>query len=136
MHQWEKEISKWGKLAEREILTVKYWGAPKARAAALKEIKSGKKDILITSYDVFRVDTDKLNLEWNAAFFDEAHKLKGTKTKAHIAAMTLVTLKRYGLTGTVVQNSFEEMWSLLDFVRVCLNCLRKRVCGVELTLLA
>ena len=51
---------------------------------------------------------DLLSIEWHAAVFDEAHKLKNDKSATYEAAAELrgVTKRLYGLTGTIMQVPF------------------------------
>ena len=44
-----------------------------------------------------------LPINWHLVFFDEAHKLKSTKSKGYEAAARIRTPLRYGLTGTAMQ---------------------------------
>jgi SNF2 family DNA or RNA helicase len=58
--------------------------------------------VILTSYDTLRVDAPSLNaLHPHAVIFDEAHKLKNSKSKQYEAAQALDTKYRYGLSGTV-----------------------------------
>lgn len=89
------------------------------QAEKLAAIQSGAFDVVLTTYDTFRNDEASLQpLQWNCAVFDEVHKIKGRKAKMTAAANAIATPRRYGLTGTVMQNNFEELFTLLDFVRV------------------
>jgi SNF2 family DNA or RNA helicase len=47
---------------------------------------------------------------------DEAHRLKEPKGQLALAMKSIDCRICFGLTGTLVQNRMEEMWSVLDFV--------------------
>lgn len=56
--------------------------------------------VILTSYDTLRVDTAALaDLHPHAVIYDEAHKLKNSKSKQYEAALALPTKYRYGLSG-------------------------------------
>jgi SNF2 family DNA or RNA helicase len=80
-------------------------------------------DILITSYETFRIDFEKINaIDWLFVVFDEVHKVKGRRTKLAQTANQLKTMRRYGLTGTVIQNKYEFHHELQLIVVVRLLC--------------
>jgi SNF2 family DNA or RNA helicase len=57
--------------------------------------------VILTSYDTLRVDSAALaDLHPHAVIYDEAHKLKNSKSKQYEAALALPTKYRYGLSGT------------------------------------
>ena len=67
--------------------------------------------------------------------FDEAHKLKEKKSKICAAVMDLKTRRRYGLTGTAIQNNYDEVSSRLHlpgFVRPTNQFDRRRRAGPQL----
>jgi SNF2 family DNA or RNA helicase len=43
------------------------------------------------------------------------HKIKNKQSKLTQLCKKIKTRRRFGLTGTVMQNSFEELWTLIDF---------------------
>lgn len=56
--------------------------------------------MILTSYDTLRVDAPALNaLHPHALIFDEAHKLKNSKSKQYEAAQSLNTKYRFALSG-------------------------------------
>jgi len=56
--------------------------------------------VILTSYDTLRVDAAAIrDLQPHAVIFDEAHKLKNSKSKQYEAALSLDTKYRYGLSG-------------------------------------
>ena len=70
----------------------------------------------MTSFDTARGDISLLyDLPWSVIFVDEAHKLKNPASKITLAFNQFTCHVRFGLTGTAIQNSYEEMWTLLDW---------------------
>ena len=109
--QWEKELAKFGLNTFKVCL---YHGQTKRMA--LSKIKSGYADVMISSYGMVQKELDEMNgVEWTCVVFDEVHKLKDRTSKVCRACCQLECQKRYGLTGTLMQNNFEELWCLLDW---------------------
>ena len=54
-------------------------------------------------------------IPWHAVVIDEAHRLKNSKSQIYKAVQGLPTKLRYLLTGTVMQNNYEELWSVFDY---------------------
>lgn len=53
---------------------------------------------------------------------DEAHRLKEPRGQLGLAMKKIQCPSCFALTGTLVQNRLEEMWSVLDFVRAHFVC--------------
>lgn len=54
---------------------------------------------------------------WHRAVVDEAHNIKNRKTGGFAAACCLPAKIRWALTGTPLQNSVDDVWSLFVFIR-------------------
>lgn len=73
----------------------------------------------ISSHLLFSSFVLSLLLLWSILSFLLIHSLRVLFiSQVTSVANAIKTTRRYGLTGTVMQNSFEELWTLLDFVRV------------------
>ncbi|XP_006653171.1 DNA repair protein RAD5B [Oryza brachyantha] len=57
-------------------------------------------------------------IDWYRVVLDEAHTIKSPKTKAARASFELTSHCRWCLTGTPLQNSLEDLFSLLCFLHV------------------
>ena len=53
-------------------------------------------------------------VKWNRIIFDEAHHLRNVKTRAHQSALQLNADVRWLVTGTPIQNSESDLYSLCD----------------------
>lgn len=72
---------------------------------------------LITSYDYLRRDVDLYkDLEFDYIVLDEAQYIKNQKTKNAISVKKLKGKHRFALTGTPIENSLAELWSIFDFL--------------------
>ncbi|GJN77454.1 TATA-binding protein-associated factor mot1 [Purpureocillium lilacinum] len=108
---WQQEIK-----AYAPFLSVTAYVGPPAERKAMKA-RLGETDIVITSYDVCRNDTDILEQHnWNYMVLDEGHLIKNPKAKISQAVKKLVSNHRLILTGTPIQNNVLELWSLFDFL--------------------
>ena len=74
-------------------------------------------DVTITSYNLLVRDyTDFSEIEWDALILDEAQAIKNPDTQAARAIRALTPPKRIALTGTPIENSVADLWSLEEFL--------------------
>ncbi len=74
-------------------------------------------DVLITSYDLARIDIE--NYENEQFFFmtlDEAQYIKNTNTLTTKAVKKISAKHKFALTGTPIENKLTELWSIFDFL--------------------
>ena len=80
-------------------------------------MESGKKDILVTSYDLLKRDIEVYGyMEFFAEIIDEAQYIKNSTTQAAKAVKLINATFRLALTGTPVENRLSELWSEFDFL--------------------
>lgn len=71
---------------------------------------------VVTSFDLARRDINLLDdLAWSCIIVDEVHRVKNEVSKITRAYHQFNCLRRFGLTGTTIQNSYKEMWTILDW---------------------
>jgi superfamily II DNA or RNA helicase len=76
-----------------------------------------KSNLVLTSYPLLRRDIDRFrDFKFASIFLDEATHIKNPDTQNAQAAMALVGRHRFVLTGTPVENSVRDLWSILHFV--------------------
>ena len=79
--------------------------------------ESGDADLLITSYDYMRNDASLYEKrEFFYAILDEAQYIKNQSTLNAKSVKKLKAKHRLALTGTPIENSIAELWSIFDFV--------------------
>ena len=71
---------------------------------------------MIISYDTFRIHGVPLINVADLLICDEGHKIKNRKIKQAKALNALATKRRVILTGTPIQNSLDEFFTLVDFI--------------------
>ncbi len=73
--------------------------------------------LVITSYALMRRDIEQYAArEFAAVVLDEAQHIKNRSTQNSIAAKRLKGFNRVVLTGTPVENSVSDLWSIMDFL--------------------
>lgn len=71
-------------------------------------------DLVVSSYTVARLDEEEFReVEWAGLILDEAQFVKNPKTRLHRAISTFRADVTYAVTGTPMENSLSELWSLL-----------------------
>ncbi len=94
------------------LKVVRYVG--EGRKKLTQEI--GDADILVTTYGTLRSDIEKLReQEFDVAIIDEAQFIKNPKSQASIACKRLRARHRLALTGTPIENSIQDLLSILEF---------------------
>lgn len=107
LQHWHREFYQWTKL--RTFIA----HGKQERLQVLESAKSNKLDVVLMSYDTLVTCIRSLNvITFSCVIFDEAHKVKSRTSKQYGACAALKTKRKFGLTGTVMQNSFEELWAL------------------------
>lgn len=72
--------------------------------------------VVLTSFDLARRYIDILDdLPWSCIIVDEVHRVKNESSKIALAYHQFACQNRFGLTGTTIQNSYKEMWTILDW---------------------
>lgn len=108
---WKKEINKFA--PQMKVLVVS--GNAEQRATLIKNIN--EYDAIITSYDLLKRDIEfysKYTFKYIIA--DEAQYIKNNNTKNAKALKKLKSEVRFALTGTPIENSLAELWSIFDFI--------------------
>ena len=110
---WKSEINKFAS----EIKTLVISGTAEER---IKQIESiGDYNLVITSYDLLKRDIEayKLsNYDFKYIIADEAQYIKNNNTQNAKAIKEINSETRFALTGTPIENSLSELWSIFDFI--------------------
>ena len=73
--------------------------------------------VVITSYAVARIDEAAFRSRpWGAVVLDEAQFVKNHQAKTYQAVRRLTARAKFAITGTPLENSLMDLWSLLSIV--------------------
>jgi SNF2 family DNA or RNA helicase len=76
-----------------------------------------RSDLVITSYALIRRDAERYReLEFDTLVLDEAQHIKNRQTQNALAVKAVRAGHRLVLTGTPMENSVLDLWSILDFL--------------------
>uniref|UniRef100_A0A4W5NSN6 Chromodomain helicase DNA binding protein 1 n=1 Tax=Hucho hucho TaxID=62062 RepID=A0A4W5NSN6_9TELE len=116
---WQREIHLWAPLMN----VVVYLGDISSRSMIRThewmhvQNKRLKLNILLTTYEILLKDKGFLgNVPWAFIGVDEAHRLKNDDSLLYKTMMDFKSNHRLLITGTPLQNSLKELWSLLHFI--------------------
>lgn len=85
------------------------------RHAQFSEIKHS--DLVITSYALIRRDAERYRgLDFDTTVLDEAQHIKNRQTQNAQAVKAVKSRHRLVLTGTPLENSVLDLWSIFDFL--------------------
>eukprot|EP01122_Echinamoeba_exundans_P009930 TRINITY_DN357_c1_g1_i1.p1 TRINITY_DN357_c1_g1~~TRINITY_DN357_c1_g1_i1.p1 ORF type:complete len:1327 (-),score=458.36 TRINITY_DN357_c1_g1_i1:56-4036(-) len=111
---WANEFNKWCPA----LKTVVYKGSPQARKAIHSKMTSSGFNACLTTFDFILKDKSQLSrFKWRYIIVDEGHRMKNHNSKLTQALQKhYQSTHRLVLTGTPLQNSLPELWSLLNFL--------------------
>lgn len=108
---WAEEIKKFSKT----LKAIPIYGNLNQRKQIIQN--ANNYHVLITSYDYLKNDLlDYQDLQFNYLILDEAQYIKNKNTKNAISVKKLNSKHRLALTGTPIENSLAELWSIFDFL--------------------
>jgi superfamily II DNA or RNA helicase len=85
------------------------------RHAAFAQINQS--DLVVTSYALARRDAERYReLEFDTVVLDEAQHIKNRQTQNAQAVKAVKSKRRLVLTGTPMENSVLDLWSIFDFL--------------------
>uniref|UniRef100_A0A8C8VPN7 DNA helicase n=1 Tax=Pelusios castaneus TaxID=367368 RepID=A0A8C8VPN7_9SAUR len=116
---WQREFEIWAP----EINVVVYIGDMMSRNTIREyewihsQTKRLKFNALITTYEILLKDKTVLgSISWAFLGVDEAHRLKNDDSLLYKTLIDFKSNHRLLITGTPLQNSLKELWSLLHFI--------------------
>ena len=113
LNQWRQEIAKWAP----EFSAIIVRGSAPDRDWQW----SAQKDVTLVSYGVMRQDAGRLveirppGRMWDVVVADEAQRIKNRNDTSD-AVKSLRRMRSWALTGTPIENSEEELASIIEFV--------------------
>ncbi|XP_008293776.1 chromodomain-helicase-DNA-binding protein 2 isoform X2 [Stegastes partitus] len=116
---WQREFDTWAP----DMNVVVYLGDVMSRKTIRDyewvnhQTKRIRFNALLTTYEILLKDKGVLgNINWAFLGVDEAHRLKNDDSLLYKTLMEFRSNHRLLITGTPLQNSLKELWSLLHFL--------------------
>lgn len=110
-YNWQAEAEKF--TPDLKILVLD--GTPQERQEQLKTIDQA--DLVITSYALLRRDIEFFSeFNFSYCFLDEAQNIKNPQTLNAKSVQRIKAKSYFALTGTPIENSLAELWSLFNFI--------------------
>eukprot|EP01038_Epipyxis_sp_PR26KG_P014903 gene14903-20043_t len=130
INQWSEEIRLKVK-KEYSLSIYMYYGSD--RNNNLKGKKLNEFDVVLSSYGILNSEARQYELlnqstekvskqcklfstEWHRVILDEAHTIKNCNTDVAQASCLIKATHRWALTGTPVQNSLDDVYSLIKYL--------------------
>ena len=110
---WKNEIDKFAP----NIKTLVIHGNAEERANQIENIE--KYNLVITSYDLLKRDIEEYkakDYKFKYIIADEAQYIKNNNTQNAKVIKEIKAETRFALTGTPIENSLSELWSIFDFI--------------------
>ena len=109
LYNWVDEVKRFAPSLKAKVIA----GTPEKRM----ELLGCPADIYITTYDMLKRDLELYNSkDFETLIADEAQFIKNPKTLNAKAIKEIKSKNRFALTGTPIENSLTELWSIFDFI--------------------
>ena len=110
-YNWFNEFNKWAPNMKVSLVT----GNGANREKLLSQIEPGQ--IIITSYDYLKRDLDIYKkMGFHFLIIDEAQAIKNMQALKTKSVKKINAMHRLVLTGTPIENSVADLWSIFDFL--------------------
>ena len=107
LNNWQNELEKFNPSLSFYL----YYGVSRD----IKEFK--KHNIILTTYALVRNDIEKLrDIKFDTIILDESQNMKNIESKISKAVMLLEAKHKFALSGTPIENSLFELYSLFRFI--------------------
>jgi SNF2 family DNA or RNA helicase len=111
LYNWKEEFAKFD--PQLKVLVID--GIPSSRKRLMENMR--KYDVVITSYTLLQKDVEHYKaVTFGYVVLDEAQHIKNRGTRNAKSVKLIVAEHRLILSGTPIENSLDEMWSLFDFL--------------------
>lgn len=109
MYNWAQEFKKYAP-------DLSYTVVNGTKAERVKLIDNNENQIMITSYNMLRLDIDSYTQVFDVCIIDEAQTIKNPSVQITKAVKKIKADLKFALTGTPLENNLMDIWSIVDFV--------------------
>lgn len=111
LYNWKEEFHRFNP----KMTTLVVDGIPAQRKKLIADVK--KHNVIITSYSLLQKDVEQYQkTTFGYAILDEAQHIKNRGTRNAKSVKMIKAEHRLILSGTPIENSLDELWSLFDFL--------------------
>lgn len=111
VYNWKDEIEKFAPSLNCIVIS----GNKRQREELKQNIKEN--DVVITSYALLRRDIEEYKkITFRYCFLDEAQFIKNFNSQNSHSVKSIKAKCKFALTGTPIENSLTELWSIFDFI--------------------
>lgn len=112
-YNWTNEFIKW----KTNINVINISGSSEERKRIIKDIRNDEKIVFVTSYDSLKNDLEYYkNINFRFMILDEAQYIKNHSTLKAKSVKQINSEVRFVLTGTPIENTVVDLWSIFDFL--------------------
>lgn len=112
IYNWQSEFQRF----DKKVKVIPIEGNKEYRSKVILSIQK-RKNIYVTSYDSLRNDLPLYeNKEFSVFIIDEAQYIKNAMALKTRAVKEIKADHRFALTGTPIENSLSDLWSIFDFL--------------------
>lgn len=110
LYNWKNEFNKFAPEIQVELLS-------DVKRLREEKIKRFDKVVYVTSYGLVREDLELYkDKTFEVCVIDEAQNIKNPKSGISKSVKTIQATQKLALTGTPIENSVTELWSIFDFI--------------------
>ncbi len=111
VYNWQEEVRKFAPQLKTAVIS----GTPEERKAQLENCSGA--DLVITSYGLLKRDIEFYHShQFQYCIIDEAQHIKNPATLGAKTVKAIRAKSYFALTGTPIENTLTELWSLFDFL--------------------
>ena len=111
IYNWGNEIEKFAPSIKWVVVN----GPKDERISILNNIDNY--DVIITTYNILKRDLELYNnINFDYCFIDEAQYIKNSNSQNALSVKKIKANRKFALTGTPIENSVMELWSIFDFI--------------------
>ncbi|MCT8977049.1 SNF2 helicase associated domain-containing protein [Clostridium sp. CX1] len=111
IYNWAAEFEKFAPKLKIAVVN----GSKEDREELIKKVDDY--DVLITTYNLLKRDLESYtNIEFDYCILDEAQNIKNPSSQNAAAVKEIKAKRRFALSGTPIENSLMELWSIFDFI--------------------